>query len=281
TFVRLRISNSSLFSGKRNASMWAWRAILQHMGLQQKMTYTQASKKWENLKKRYKELKNPPKGMRVFPESWCHFALMDDAIMGRLEGSAPILKALPSDKDDGDFLPISKPKKKKVSSSTGNVAGESEVILNEEEDGEEETEHEGRQVSDCVMLEGDNKRTVMDRERQVMEKEKLVMESEWKVLQKERAVLDREVAALDRDRASLERERALIEREKALMEKDRYILSRERMALEQEKARLERLNATKDRTEDITEDSSKRNDLDTTDRRERFLYLFEKLVENF
>ncbi|XP_023263981.1 uncharacterized protein LOC111656481 isoform X1 [Seriola lalandi dorsalis] len=291
-FVRLRVSNNYLFSGRRNTSMWAWRSILKHMGLQHKMTHSQASKKWENMKKRYKELKNPPDGVKVFPETWTHFTLMDDAIEGRLEGSAPILKALPSDKDNCDFLSISKPKKRKVSmvisSPTASVAGgpEIEVSLNGDEDREEEM-GEGCQDIDRIMLEVDNERNVMERERQVMEKEKQMMERERQVLQRERAALDREVAALDRDRASLERERAMIEREKAVMErekamveKDRDAVCRDRLALEREKARLERLYASKERTEDVTEDSSNMKDTDVMDRKERFLHLFEKLIEN-
>ncbi|XP_071358761.1 caldesmon [Trachinotus anak] len=294
-FVRLRVSNNYLFSGRRNTSMWAWRAILKHMGLQHKMTHSQASKKWENMKKRYKELKNPPEGVKVFPETWPHFTLMDDAIEGRLEGSATILKALPCDKDNADFLPISKPKRRKVSmmisSPTALVEGggpEIEVSLNGDEDGEEEMGQEGCQDLDRIMLEVDNERNVVDRERQVMEKEKLVMERERQVLRRERAVLDREVAALDRDRASLERERAMIEREKAVMEreravveKDRDAVCRDRLALERERARLERLYASKEKTEEVTEDSSKMKETDVMDRKERFLYLFEKLIESF
>lgn len=210
---------------------------------------------------------------------------------GRLEGNAPILKPLPNDKDNGDFLPISKPKKRKVStvinSSTALIAGgpEIEVSLNGDEDGEEEAVHEGRQDIDRIMQEVEHERNTMDSEKQVMEREKQVMERERLVLQRERAVLDRENAALDRDRASLERERATIEREKAVMErervaleKDRDAVRRERLALEREKARLER---PKEKTEEVTGDSSKVKDSDVTDRKERFLNLFEKLFEKF
>ncbi|XP_039996377.1 uncharacterized protein si:dkeyp-38g8.5 isoform X2 [Xiphias gladius] len=283
-FVKLRVSNNYLFSGRRNTSMWAWRAILKHMGLQHKMTHCQASKKWENMKKRYKELKNPPDGVKVFPETWPHFPLMDDAIEGRLECSAPILKAFPSDKDNGDFLPISKPKKRKViSSSTALVAEgpEIEVSLNGDEDREEEVLQGGSQVIDHIMQEVEDEKNVLEKEKQVMERDRLV-------LQRERSVLDREVAALDRDRALLERERATIEREKAVMEreramvdKDRDAVRRDRLALEREKARLERLFATKERTEEDIEEGSKVKDAHVLDRKERFLYLFEKLIENF
>ncbi|XP_059182190.1 uncharacterized protein si:dkeyp-38g8.5 [Centropristis striata] len=281
-FVKLRVSNNYLFSGRRNTSMWAWRAILKHMGLQHKMSHCQASKKWENMKKRYKDLKHPPDGVKVFPESWPHFKLMDDATEGRLEGNAPILKAVPT---NGDFLPNSRAKKRKVSMFI-NSAGplleggpEIEVSLNGDED-----EEEGSEEMVGAMQEMENKRDMMESERQVLDREKQVMERERLVLLRERAVLDREVAALDRDRASLERERATIEREKAVLqreraalERDRDAVSRERLALERERARQERMSAARGGAEEATEE----NHVDVTDRKERFLNLFEKLIENF
>ncbi|XP_054480882.1 uncharacterized protein si:dkeyp-38g8.5 [Anoplopoma fimbria] len=292
-FVKLRVSNNYLFSGRRNTSMWAWRAILKHMGLQHKMTHSQASKKWENLKKRYKGLKNPSDGMKVFPDAWPYFNLMDDAMEGRLEGNATILKAFPTNRD---FPPISKPKRRKVSmeinSPTASLAGgpEIEVSLNGDED--EEAVREGSQEIDHAMQELAHGRDMLDGERQVMEREKRVMgrekqvverekqvvERERQVLQRERAALDREVAALDRDRASLEREKVVVERERALVERGRDAVSRDRLALERERARLDGLSANKERTEEVTEDGGKAKD---SGKKEEFLNLFEKLIEHF
>ncbi|KAF3705171.1 hypothetical protein EXN66_Car020862 [Channa argus] len=289
-FVKLRISNNDLFSGKRNTSIWAWRAILKHMGLQHKMTHSQASKKWENLKKRYKELKNPPDGTKVFPETWPYFTLMHDAMEGRLKNQAPTLKTFPNNKDNGDFLPI-KTKKRKASmvvyspSILDTDRLEIEVSLNgDDEDRTEEVQAASQEI-DHIMQEVEDKRNMMDNERQVIEREKRVMERERLVLQRERAVLDREIASLDRDRASLEREKVMIdgeiavfERERAMVEKDRNAVNTDRLALEQERARLERHFGQKEWTDDGTENSSKVKDSDTTDRKERFLYLFEKLI---
>lgn len=231
----------------------------------------------------------------MFPETWPYFSLMDDAMEGRLQGGAPILKAFSSERDEDDFLPISTTKKRKISmvinSSTDSMVGgpEIEVSLNGEENGEEAAlEEEERQELERIMQEVDDERNVLDSERQVMDREKQVMERERLVLQRERAVLDREIAALDRDRASLERERAAIEREKAVLErertvveKDRDAVGRERLAVERTRVRLERLCASKERTKEVTEDSRREKDSDVTDRKERFLNLFEKLVENF
>lgn len=232
----------------------------------------------------------------MFPEAWPYFRLMDDAMQGRLEGSAPILKAHPS--DNSDYLP-SKPMKRKVSmvmnSNADLLVGvpEIEVSLNGDEELEEEEEaaaaqRGGNQEIDRMMLEVDQERDMMDSERQVMERQKQVMERERLVLQRERAVLDREIAALDRDRASLERERAMIEREKAVLEreramvaKDRDAVSRERLTLDRDKTTLETPSVPKERTEGETEDGGQASDSDIMDRRERFLNLFEKLIENF
>ncbi|KAM4614857.1 uncharacterized protein ACJ7VT_010092 [Polymixia lowei] len=295
-FVKLRVSNNYLFSGRRNSSMWAWRAILKHMGLQHKMTHCQAAKKWENLKKKYKELKYPPEGVKVFPEAWPHFTLLDDAVEGRLDGSAPILEAFP--RDDMDFLPTSKPKRRKIStmkcaSPTPKTAkSEIEVSLNGD-DNEEEDEELGRgsEEMELAMQEVENERALLESERATMESERQVLEKEKLVAQRERATLERELASLDRDRASLERERAAIEREKLVMErekamlvKDRDAVSRERLALERDRARLERFATDKERTEEVTAESgesSKITDSEAVDRRERFLNLFEKLIENF
>ncbi|XP_047431981.1 reticulocyte-binding protein homolog 2a isoform X2 [Mugil cephalus] len=254
------------------------------MGLQHKMTHSQASKKWENMKKRYKELKFPPEGVKVSPETWSYFSLMEDAMAGRLEGTAPILKVLPS-YDKGDFLSISKPKKRKVFPAAAFVVDgpEVEISLNGAETFEEAAAQEGKREEECISTEVElnDVRSGMDCERYVMEREKEVMKREQLVLQRERAVLDREMALLDRDRALLERERATLEREKALMEKERVMVEkdkdavcRDRLDLEREKIRLERLFYQKERTEEG-------KDADVMDRKERFLHLFERLIEHF
>ncbi|KAM3587332.1 uncharacterized protein V6R79_002282 [Siganus canaliculatus] len=286
-FVKLRISNKYLFSGKRNTSMWAWRAILKHMGLQRKMTHYQASKKWENMRKKYKRLKNPPDGVQIYPESWPYFRLMDDAMEGRLEGNAPLLKTLPN---DNDFLPFSRSKRRKIEmvsdarmSSLGG-GPEIEVSL----DGDDNGEEEGRQELDCIMQEVDQERSMIDGERMTIDREKQAMGRERLMLQRERAVLDRENAALERDWALLEREKAMIEREKSVLERERAMLQkerdavrRERLALQREKARTEKTFVPSERTEEVTENGDEATDLDMRDRRERFLNLFEQLIENF
>ncbi|XP_028255251.1 microtubule-associated protein 1A [Parambassis ranga] len=294
--VKLRISNNHLFSGKRHSSIRSWRAILKHMGLHHKMTHSQVSKKWENMKKRYKELKNLSGGAQMFPSTWPFFSLMDDALAGRLEGSAPILQAFSGAKDDPDFLPTFKSKKRKGSTVTPPAVvavadgPEIEVLLSGDETREAEEEEEAEEGSekiDCIVQEVENERCLTDSE-QFLEREKEVIERERLVLQRERAVLDREIAVLDRDRALLERERAMMEREKtvmererAMVEKDRDSVCRERLALEREKAKLEKLFTAKERTKEVTENGNMADVSDAMDKKERFLDLFEKLIEHF
>ncbi|KAM4711482.1 uncharacterized protein FYW61_020679 [Anableps anableps] len=295
-FVKLRVSNSYLFSGMRNSSKWAWRTILKHMGLHHRMTHRQASKKFENLKKRYKELKNPPEGVKAVPESWPFFSLMDDAMEGRLQGSAPILKALPNNSSNSDFLPAPAPKRRRVSnmgvsSAVDRGAGraETEVLVNGDEDETAVAELEENEEVNGFIQEVD---IGTDSEPQERKSEQLLIQREktdWDIaaldreralLERERATTERERVVMERERAVMERERAVMEREKLMLEKDRDALRTERLALEKEKARWERVFAQKERTEEVAEDGSKVMNSDAVDRKERFLSLLEKLAEN-
>ncbi|XP_037552209.1 uncharacterized protein si:dkeyp-38g8.5 [Nematolebias whitei] len=292
-FVKLRISNSYLFSGRKNSSKWAWRAILKHMGLHFKMTHRQASKKWDNMKKKYKELKYPPEGVKVFPEVWPYFSLMDDAMEDRLQGMAPILEALPHSSNNSDFLPALVPKKRRVLSVEGSsvtylVASEPEieVSLNGNEDGEDEEDETVLERCEEVnrvipKVETGSEQQMTKREQMLDQKEMVVLDREISTLDRERALLEREHAVMERERAVMEREKAVLEREKSMIEKDREALHRERLALDKEKARWERVSAQNERTETTTEKDGNVMDSDAADRKERFLYLFEKLVENF
>uniref|UniRef100_A0A3P9HU33 Si:dkeyp-38g8.5 n=1 Tax=Oryzias latipes TaxID=8090 RepID=A0A3P9HU33_ORYLA len=290
-FVKLRASNDHLFSGKRYASMWAWSAILKHMGLQCKMSHYQASKKWENLKKRYKELKYPPEGVTECPKTWFLFSLMDDALHDRLQGKAPILTA-PNDCSNGDFLPRCRPRKRRapvteISLANDLIAGgpEIEITLSGDEDGEEAVTLEGSGLTKGCTLEvfdkedgRNNDSHKMDRERALWRREKAVLDRELAALERARALLDREKATLERERAIIERERALMEKEKVILEKERDVVHNERVALEKEKASLNRTSTEPARTEEGTGSSGAVNS-ETTDRKKQLLYLFEKFLE--
>ena len=238
------------------------------------------------------ELKNPPDGMKVFPELWPYFSLMDDAMEGRLQGKAPILKALPNNSSNGDFLPISKPKKRKISTMEISsaldliaVGPEIEFTLNGVNDGEEvawlDRSEEITQEVEGKNIGKDSEPQSTERERLLMQRERAVLDREITALERDRALLERERATMERERAVMERERAVMEREKLMMEKDRDTVRTERLALEEEKARLERQFAQKEGTKEATEHGSNVKDSDVMDRKERLLFLFEKLVQNF
>ncbi|XP_047246241.1 uncharacterized protein si:dkeyp-38g8.5 isoform X2 [Girardinichthys multiradiatus] len=266
------------------------------MGLHRSMTHRQASKKWENLKKRYKELKNPPEGVKAVPESWPLFSLLNDAMEGRLQGSAPILKALSNNSNNSDFLPAPTPKRRRVSSMEVSTAvdhragkAEVEVLLNGDEDGSAvATLQESEEVNDFIQevdISLDSEPLGSKSEQLLLEREKknrdiAALDREWALLEREKATMERERGVMERERAVMERERAVIEREKLMLEKDRDALRSERLALEKEKARWERRFAQKEITEETAEDGSKVMNSDAVDRKERFLCLLEKLAES-
>ncbi|XP_051916140.1 uncharacterized protein LOC127597269 isoform X1 [Hippocampus zosterae] len=104
--ITLRAANEVLFTGRRNAAKAAWKSIIQQLDLQGKVSTSQVAKKWDNLKRRFKDLKYPPAGMENVTESaasWPWFHLMNDAMEGRLVcGGAP----LPGHVDrDGETVP--------------------------------------------------------------------------------------------------------------------------------------------------------------------------------
>uniref|UniRef100_A0A3B3D5F4 Si:dkeyp-38g8.5 n=1 Tax=Oryzias melastigma TaxID=30732 RepID=A0A3B3D5F4_ORYME len=228
-------------------------AILKRMGLQRKMSHCQ----------RYK-VPNIFSGVTVHPESWSLFSLMDDAMQDRLQGTAPVLKAL-----NGVLLrrkrraPVAE-----ISLAKDLIADgpEVEISLSRDEDGEE-----------AVVMEGINGRNCeMERERALMQREKAVLERELAALERARALLDREKATLERERAIMERERAIMERERMMLEKDRDVVHSERVALEKERANLKTVERA--RTEEET-GSSRAVNSEKTDRKKQLLYLFEKLIE--
>ncbi|XP_061815818.1 uncharacterized protein [Nerophis lumbriciformis] len=257
-FVKLRVSNNYLFSGKKNTSMWAWRAIIRHMGFQDRMNHRQASKKWENLRKKYKVLKD-----QDYRDKWPPFNLMDDAMEGRLEGSAPILVISPQDK--GYYSSVPKAKKRRITTETVSPVKvqtegvEIEVTLNGDgHDGDSSMEEDG--MGGSTEFNGNHQDE--DVGRRYVAQEQLA-------LQRDRALMERETAVLERDRVLLERERLLIERETAVLARENEMLAwdkKRRKAALGETTPASSCGTTKD-------DGSQ-------DRRERFLQLFEKLIDS-
>ncbi|TST22563.1 hypothetical protein Baya_12694 [Bagarius yarrelli] len=284
-FVRLRAANDTLFTGKRNTSVIAWRAILKEMGIHRKMSTSQARKKWENLKKKYKEMKNPPPGITVNPTNWQWFSLMDDAMEGRLNNCEAIVSTM-SLGEDSDYRP-DRPRRR------GRDSFRSEIELLVDGDDTGLSGDMGRELG-SDRDDAEQERALLDSDRSALESERLVLEREKMVLDRERAGLERELAALERDRASLEREKAAVERDRASVEHERAQMEKKRAEMDRERARLERDRAALERQRagmgggDITDNQESPEkapeaeiELASVQRRQKFLDLFEKLIENF
>uniref|UniRef100_A0A3Q2TM04 Uncharacterized LOC105929716 n=1 Tax=Fundulus heteroclitus TaxID=8078 RepID=A0A3Q2TM04_FUNHE len=110
--IKLRAANEALFTGRKHSAKPAWRAILYELGLQGRLTTEQLAKKWDNLKRRYKELKFPSRGVETNPSSWPWFYRMNEAMEGRLANAAPILAPIVEDGDEECELLLPTPKKR-------------------------------------------------------------------------------------------------------------------------------------------------------------------------
>ncbi|KAL2103017.1 hypothetical protein ACEWY4_002185 [Coilia grayii] len=318
-FVKLRVSNKSLFTGKKNSARLAWRAILKEMGLQGKITALQAKKKWDNLQSKYKniheqELKNPPSGVTVIPQCWHRYSLMDDAMQGRLDDSAKKLSITSSTAYDvSDFQP-SRPRMKRWRASSEQEIGtavssasavasaaaamgaaeknEIELMVDDSDvvwtpvgcpTGQEAEQDRLDIEQERAQLDSD--RLMVDREREVLERERILLERERAGLQRELAALDRDRASLERDRATVERERAAVDWERAMLEKERTRLERDRLAMGIE-GMASRASCTtlamNGRTNAGTDGIRPAEvDPECVERRQKFLDLLENLLQKF
>ncbi|MEQ2241800.1 hypothetical protein ILYODFUR_029065, partial [Ilyodon furcidens] len=101
-FIKLRGENDHLFTGAKNSATVAWRTVLEKMGQQGKVNPLQAKKKWDNMKKKYKDCKYPGSGEGVSEKptaaTWPWFVLMDEVLGQRPSTTPPVLIAsIPED----------------------------------------------------------------------------------------------------------------------------------------------------------------------------------------
>ncbi|KAK9969110.1 hypothetical protein ABG768_027311 [Culter alburnus] len=101
-FIHMRAENDHLFTGAKNSASVAWRIILEKMGLLGMVTPYQAKKKWDNLKKKYKDCKCPGTGEGVNGKptaaTWPWFVLMDEVLGQRHSNNSPVLiSSIPED----------------------------------------------------------------------------------------------------------------------------------------------------------------------------------------
>lgn len=245
----------------------------------------------------FQDLKNPPPGVSVNPTNWPWFSLMDDAMEGRLARSEVTVDTS-SLGDDSEYRPNSTTRRR---SKRAREPDRSEIELFVEDD-DIMSEEMGRDRGDLDRDRDDmeQERAILESDKAAIEYERMVLEREKMVLDRERAGVERELAALDRDRASLEREKAAVERDRASVEYIRAQLEKERAVLDRERAKLERERAILEQhgtptggqttvAAELSDNLAEGNDSTiplvmepaSLERRQKFLNLFEKLIENF
>ncbi|KAI7807589.1 uncharacterized protein LOC130557062 [Triplophysa rosa] len=80
-----RISNSGLFTGRRNAAIKAFELYVKEKELEGKVTPAWVRKKWENLKQKYKDLKSLNMvGGDTGITTWKWYAIMDNALSSEI-----------------------------------------------------------------------------------------------------------------------------------------------------------------------------------------------------
>ncbi|XP_061577523.1 uncharacterized protein LOC133444070 isoform X2 [Cololabis saira] len=226
--IKLRAANEMLFTGRRNAAKAAWKAILKELGLLGKVSTYQMAKKWDNLKRRYKDLKFPPVGMESIADgasSWPWFHLMNEAMEGRLVNSAPLLTHVPQDDDQH---PEPAPRNRSRPAPPPPLPSSSASTDFGQETFSDGVEQNQRGAESC-----DEPLGGLEQEWEMVERERAALEREREMVERDRAALERERAAVQAERLWLDRERAAMEQDRALVEQERAALGREREVLDQ------------------------------------------------
>ncbi|XP_028319010.1 uncharacterized protein LOC114473529 [Gouania willdenowi] len=90
--IKARVKLNTLFGRKRNSAKLGWEQVVKEMGLEGQVTAMQASKKWDNLKTKYKELRNPlsrsyTDNVEATAANWPWFDVMHEVL-----GDGPIIQ---------------------------------------------------------------------------------------------------------------------------------------------------------------------------------------------
>ncbi|XP_060892173.1 uncharacterized protein LOC132973004 isoform X1 [Labrus mixtus] len=281
--IQLRATNEAIFTGRRNSAMRGWKAIRREMGLHGVMSARQLKKKWDNLKEKYRALKNPPEGMetQTQPNSWRWFQLMDEAMTGRLAGTANIVQPSVLDEED-DNAPATPPLiLPNMATPFSALSGAEMAPL--EDDVTLEDAMELRDIEDCRKVELENKaellpqivsveqgdgsqvripvckpqtQTAVNSSQTAVFYATLLPEftvengktpSSSKYMVRETVEVDRKLAELQKERQALEREQAEFDRELIALEKDRELLRRDAATLERDRTSLDRERAALER----------------------------------
>ncbi|XP_038157079.1 uncharacterized protein LOC119793868 [Cyprinodon tularosa] len=106
--IRFRAENEQLFLKSKNNVKLMWENLIRELDLEGKVTSQQVSKKWENLKKKYKDLQmlkagSATDGGEVTAVTWQYFDDMHEVLGGKRSPKTPALVA--SFNADPDSLP--------------------------------------------------------------------------------------------------------------------------------------------------------------------------------
>lgn len=230
-------------------------------------------------------LKYPPVGMETMtqPSSWRWFHLMEQALSGRLAGSATIVQPSLLDEDEehgaaspappnsgADFSELSAVE----TESLEGVGMLGEVLELSESDSPVETVADGghgtqpatdkdrtatlyaTMLARCTA--GTKEPPASSRniaaEAADVNRKLVDLQREKHALEREQAEFDRELISLEKDRellnkdmANLERDRVAVDRDRAAMERDRAAVERDRVFLDRDRALLDRDRAFLDR----------------------------------
>ncbi|XP_055789794.1 uncharacterized protein LOC129862310 isoform X1 [Salvelinus fontinalis] len=240
--IKLRAANEVLFTGRRNAAKAAWKAILKELGLLGKVSTYQVAKKWDNLKRRYKDLKYPPVGMESIADnaaSWPWFYLMNEAMEGRLAASGPVLTPI-TEGDDPEPSPSQSSRNRGcplLEKGDITLEYEQEIYV----DPTIEECHRATAECESALIE---ERLGRGPAGGTAAQKSVTLEREWEMVERERAAIERDRAAVDRERQWLESERANLARDRMLLEQDMAALGREREAFESQRAAVVMNSAT-------------------------------------
>ncbi|KAJ8356269.1 hypothetical protein SKAU_G00190630 [Synaphobranchus kaupii] len=147
--IHFRATNEDSFTRSKQAPKKLWEQFIKEAGLLGKVEPQQAAKKWENLKTRYKELKNPKTGSGTdggeeTAATWQYYQDMHEVLGGRPSIDPPLLVASFTPDDPTTILlppnPFTSKKEKKTESHCGIFEGESEREQRRHEESEAKTE---------------------------------------------------------------------------------------------------------------------------------------------
>uniref|UniRef100_G3NYK2 Myb/SANT-like DNA-binding domain-containing protein n=1 Tax=Gasterosteus aculeatus TaxID=69293 RepID=G3NYK2_GASAC len=278
--IQLRATNADIFTGRKNSALRGWRAIRKEMGIQRVMTAQQLKKKWVNLKHKYRLLKNPPVGMQMSTSSWRWFQLMDEAMTGRLAGTATVLRPSPSSDDEEDNFAATPPPMLLLPKTEASFSELPDVHLLPEQTPSSFGRGAGKDNEAACRLEE------LHTEWRALEREQAEFDRELIDLERDREALDRDTAALERDRVAIERDRGAVERDRVALDRDRVVLDRDRAFLDRDRAFLERDRVFLERSrEDLERERALLRlmaadlDPDQLETRQRLVGLFQRLVE--